>query len=166
MSGFEFTIDLQGFAEVEAALRAAPGIVHRELRRFVGEATSLLQREVMERTPTASGTLRASITSREQVLGDNVLGVVGTSLNYAVPVELGTRPHFPPVVAIEDWVRQKLDVPKKDVRSVALRIARKIAARGTEGAHMFEEAFKANREQVLRMWRETVLRIRAGLGGE
>jgi hypothetical protein len=33
-----------------------------------------------------------------------VIGVVGSPLAYALPVEIGTRPHFPPVAAILDWV--------------------------------------------------------------
>ena len=67
---------------------------------------------------------------------------------YAVPVELGTGPHMPPIRPLADWAEHKLGVAPEKARSVGYRIARKIAAKGTDGAHMFERAFTSNEAQV------------------
>jgi hypothetical protein len=80
-------------------------------------ATMYLEGEVKERTPAAHGTLKQSISSEVHELGDAVIGVVGSPLAYAVPVELGTRPHFPPVDAIEDWVNVKLGMAGPEARA-------------------------------------------------
>ncbi len=157
-------MDIQGVAELARLWEAAPDITREELSRTMTEAGLLLKREVKERTPVATGTLRKSITSRQRVLAGNVIGVVGSPLNYAVSVELGTRPHFPPVAPLKDWVKQKLDLPSKQAGAVAHAIVRTIGMRGTKGTHMFRDAFAANREQIARLFEAARTRIVARLG--
>jgi hypothetical protein len=146
-------IDMGGLQDLQSAWAVAPAIVREELEAAMIESDLLIEREVKERTPVGAsaggaGGLKGSIFSQESVGADNVIGVVGTALNYATPVELGTRPHFPPVDALIDWVMVKLQVTEQEARGVAFMIARKIAARGTEGAHMFEQGFAAVEQQV------------------
>lgn len=167
----ELSLDLSGFAGLEEALRRSPALVDRELRAAVEESLALLQREVVEATPTgAYGLLRRSIIVHEPLRqgSDAWLGVVdvadahgrfGSVLNYAVAVELGTRPHFPPVAPLIDWVRAKLGVDHNDAPGVALAVARKISHRGTDGAHMFSRTFRAQRAQVQRIFDRAVQRI-------
>lgn len=159
MGAFSVQIDIHGAAELSALWSRAPEIVREELLRTTTEADLLLERDVKERTPTSFGLLRASVFGEEQTLADSVIGVVGTAMAYAIPVELGTKPHFPPIEPLKDWVRQKLDVPPEQVDEVAFLIARKIAARGTAGAHMFGAAFEANRAQIERMYDDARRRI-------
>lgn len=162
-------VDLRGAVELSDMFRRAPDLCREELTRAMLEAELLLQREVKELTPVGvggAGGLRGSVTAlTPQVAGDSVLGVVGSPLNYAEPVEMGTRPHFPPVEPLEDWVRQKLDVTEDEVPGVALAIARKIAARGTPAVGMFHRAFAANRPQVAQMFEAARARIVHRLGG-
>jgi len=168
MPGIGITIDASEAAILARAWDAAPAIVETELRAAMTEATAYLQRETQERTPVAFGTLRASIAAREpQVLADQVLGVVGTPLAYAEAVELGTRPHFPPIQPLQDWVQAKLGIADEDEsRQVAFAVARKIARSGTKGAFMFTEAFKAGEPQVQRIFARCRERIVARLGWE
>ncbi|MFP3386732.1 hypothetical protein, partial [Tritonibacter sp. SIMBA_163] len=79
-----------------------------------------------------------------QRVDDGVIGIVGTAALHAVPVEMGSKPHFPPIQPLEDWAHHKLDLPAEEARGAAFAIARKIAAKGTEGAHMVERAKDAN----------------------
>lgn len=144
------SLDLQGWAELDTAFRRAPEIVREELLAAVTESDQLLEREVKDRMPTASGVSRASIFSREQVLGDGGIGVVGSAQPHIVYVELGTKPHFPPVAALEDWVRQKLAVPENRVHGVAYAIARKIARHGTKPVGMFGNTWAQQRDAVVR----------------
>lgn len=54
-------------------------------------------------------------------------------------VENGTQPHFPPVSAIEEWIRVKQLVPQAingrvpSTKGLAYMIARKISIEGTKG---------------------------------
>lgn len=166
----EIAIDLGGFAQFESLWRRAPELADRELHAAMEESLMLLQRETVEATPTgAYGLLRQSIIAREpQRLADGLIGVVdvddargrfGSVLNYAVAIELGTRPHFPPIEPLIDWVRAKLGVERDDAPGVAYRVARKIATSGTEGAHMFERTLQAQRTQVLRIFEAALRRL-------
>jgi hypothetical protein len=161
------TWELTGADELAAAWDKAPQIAREELTRFMEGATTHLEGEIKERTPGAHGTLKASFTGSVEQLSDGVLGVVGSPLNYAIPVELGTRPHFPPVDAIQDWVQVKLGITGPEARGVAFAIARKIAKRGTQGAFMVQNAFTASRAELDRQARLMLdaLRTRLSSGG-
>jgi hypothetical protein len=155
-----YEIDLGNLKDVQAALARAPQLVREELEAAVTEADLLLVREVQERMPTAHGTLRASVFNREEVSDTGVLGLVSTPLNYAVPVELGTKPHFPPVDALVDWVKVKLGVTsEKTARGVAFLIARKISLRGTAAQRPFGLAFQAEEAQVRAIFDRAAARI-------
>jgi hypothetical protein len=157
---------LKGADELAAAFAAAPELVRRRLNVYMNGATMYLQSEIQERTPTSGhGTLRGSFSSEVHELGDSVVGVVGTPLAYAIPVELGTRPHFPPVDAIEDWVNVKLGITGPEGKRVAYAIARKIAARGTKGAFMVQRGFDAARPELERQADLLLVAISGDLAG-
>lgn len=140
----------------------APDVAREEMLRTISEADDLLKREVTELTPVGvggGGGLKGSIFSSEQVLSDNVIGIVGTSQPYAVPVELGTKPHFPPVAPLIDWVQAKLGVSAEEAPGVAFLVARKISVHGTDGQFMFKKAFDANEAQIEAMFGDAVIRI-------
>lgn len=156
-------ISLAGGDELVAAWEAAPEIASAQLEVFMHAATQFLEGEVKERTPGAHGTLKQSVSSEVSNLSDAVIGVVGSPLSYALPVEIGTRPHFPPVAAIEDWVKVKLGLGGPEAHGVAFAIARKIAKQGTKGAFMFRNALEASRAELERQLQLTVEAIKAQL---
>jgi hypothetical protein len=127
--------DFRAATNLATAWQQAPQIVAEELTRAMWTAELLLLRGVQEATPVgATGLLRQSISAREpQRLGNQVIGEVGTSIAHAAPVEIGTRPHFPPIAPLQDWVERKLGVTDEH------------EARGTKGAAMFSTVF--TREQ-------------------
>lgn len=160
------SFELSGFEALDAAWRQAPEMVREELMRSMVEADELLEREVKDLMPTATGLSRASIFSREQALPDGALGVVGTAQPHVAYLELGTRPHFPPVAALEDWVRVKFGYIKDEqIHSAALAIARKIAARGTLGVGMFHRSFARLQPNLIRIFAGVQARIAARLAG-
>lgn len=140
----EIKVDLVRLAEIQSMLAQVPAVTERHTRIAITKGLMLLQREIAEATPTgANQLLRKSIIAQPvQVSESGLIGVVGTSLNYAVPVEIGTRPHFPPLAPLQDWVVAKLGIEKKRAKSVAFLIARKISKQGTKGAFMFRDTFK------------------------
>ena len=166
-------IDTSRLEALSRAYAQAPEMVIAEMASGVFEAGLYLQRETMERTPSgASGGagLRASwLASEPEILGDQVLGEMGSPLPYAQPVELGTRPHFPPVQPLEDWVRHSGKItlrPGQEPRDVAFAIARKIAAQGTQGHFMMTKALEAGQAQIERIFdgvgRRVVQRLAEG----
>ncbi|GAB4184224.1 MAG: hypothetical protein OHK0024_24380 [Thalassobaculales bacterium] len=142
---YSLDLDMDGLTR---ALDLAPAILAQELARWATEGTLFVQREIVERTPRGVGAgagLAGSIQAEPvQVLGDQVVGVVGTSLSYALPVELGSRPHFPPPQALETWVAEKFNLRgPEEIQATALAVARKIAHRGTPARHMFRDGLAA-----------------------
>lgn len=160
------SIVLPGWDSLDADLARAPKIVREELLRSMVEVDALLEREVKDATPTATGITRASIFSREEMLPDGVLGVISSSQPHVAYVELGTRPHFPPVEALQDWVRVKFAyTSEREIRSTAFLIARAIARDGTEGAHMFEDTFDRQRTRVVDIFAASRARVAQRLLG-
>jgi hypothetical protein len=131
----------------------APKIVLKELVPAMTEASALLEREAKERTPTSGmGTLRDSIGAIPVTIsGHRVSGGAETSLYYAIPVELGTKPHWAPLEPLVDWVERKLAKRGTEARSVARMIQLKIAKKGTKGAFMFRDASEAIKTQYFAM---------------
>jgi hypothetical protein len=169
VTGLRLDIDARAVVDLAAAWSAMPARTAQELAAAVWESALLLEREAKENTPVGAGGgggLKGSIAAREpRRLADTVLGEVGTPLAYALPVELGTRPHFPPVQPLADWAVAKLGVPRDEAQAVGFRIARKIAKRGTEGAFMFTRALAQTTPQIEAICGRALLRLRDALAG-
>lgn len=159
-------IDADSLGQYQKLWAQAPDVALQEMRRFIETWVAHLQGEVQQRTPTNQGTLRKSIIGNvREVRGFGIEGVVGTPLNYAVAVELGTKPHMPPVWPLVLWAQQKLGVRGADALSAAYAVARKIAREGTEGQFMFRDTFEANEAAIARGFTETVRRIALRIAG-
>ncbi len=145
----------------------APEIFRGELVPAVTEASLFAEREVKERTPTSgAGTLRDSIGALPVTIsGVSVAGGVGTSLSYAAPVELGSKPHWAPLAPLRDWVERKLGLSGDEAEGVARAIRFKIAKEGTEAHHMFRDGF-AHAEAFIRgLLAAAAARASARIGG-
>lgn len=149
---------MQGFAQ-------APEATRRELLGTMTQATLLVEREAKDRTPKVTGATAASIASDAFATPVGVIGTVGSSQPSLGFVELGTKPHMPPVDALVPWVRAVLGVDRKRERSVAFLVARKIARKGTEPKRPLEQAIAATDGQVLRMFEDAAGRVAAQLAG-
>jgi len=165
----DIRIDVKPIAAAVEGLEGARAIVEEELTAAAWKSELLLEREAKELAPVGiggGGGFKGSISAREpQVMAAAVLGVVGSPLSYAVPLELGTKPHMPPIEPLADWAQMKLGIPPDQARGVGFAIARKIARKGTEGAHAFERAFEASEPQVQRFFGQAGERIAERLGG-
>ena len=163
LSRIEF--DTSQALRVAEAFKQAPELSTREFSTAVTEAVLLLEREVKDKTETgATGLLGRSITHQVRGSSEGVYGKVVSPLQYAIPVELGTKPHFPPLDALEDWVHFKFDLPRAEARGVAYIIARKIAAKGTEGRFMFTDTMSERGGDVLRLLSDALDRVFAQMG--
>lgn len=177
-------LELKGLDRINEALLQAPAMVREETGRFFAWALPHLTAEVQDRTPTGEGHLRRSIIGQTEVSAAGMLGVVGTPLDYAAPVELGSKPHpvsDAGIMAIAAWVMHKIPLgqsvslktgrPLKNrgaeeaALGIAHAIAWKIRRFGSEGHFMFAKALEANESALMRRWEETVERIASRLGG-
>lgn len=181
-----FALDADALITISDAFLLAPTIVRAELRGFLTRVVAHLQAEVVERTPKAHGHLQRSIIGDVVDLpGLAIEGVVGTSLAYALPVEIGTGPHWAPIEPLRDWVKAKANLegtyfdgvtgkrPRneagrnardKAVERIARRVQIAIARRGTLAVGMFHGAEAANASLIQSQFIETAQRIADRLG--
>lgn len=123
------------------------------LEEYAQAVRNLYQDNLIRSDRIASGDLLNSVEYR--VIQDGTEYEVQLSLaEYWKYVEYDTKPHWPPVSAIREWIRVKPVLPRPDAngriptpQSLAFLIGRKISREGTEGSHDLERAIDAvNRE--------------------
>lgn len=166
----EYVIDYAELKSLQTMYERAPRIVTEELEAAVTEADLLVYRELSETVPVGAGGaagLKGSLFHEERVSGAQALGIVASPLPHAVAVELGTKPHFPPVEALVDWVKAKFAMSSDQAaRGVAFAIARKIAVRGTQAQRPFGRTFQAVESQVHDIFNRMTGRIARRLAGD
>ncbi len=119
---------------------SAPGVVHEEMLRAAEVSVALLQGSIVPRVPVDRGFARQGVQASVTGEGVDVTGRVFDPVAYAVPLEAGSQPHFPPTDAIAGWVRRKgIASDEREVRSVAFLIARAISRRGTRARNFFRD---------------------------
>lgn len=136
-------IDASGLAMLQRGLARAPEFTRERLLSAMTEATLYLEREVKDAYPAVSGLTRASITADAFSTPAGVLGVVGSASPAVAAVELGTKPHMPPVAAILLWVQDKFGLSGEEAESMAWGVARKIKAKGTKAQGHFAKTLAA-----------------------
>ncbi len=118
-----------------------------ELEIAAIEGMLLLQGELMQALPKGAGGvgggsgLAASVSYGVERTASGAVGEIGSPLEYAEHVEFGTRPHFPPIQPLQDWVEVKLGLRGAEARSVAHAIAVTIGRRGTAAQPVWEPTF-------------------------
>ncbi len=161
------TISISGLDVIARGMRTAPEFTRQVLTATMTEATLLAQREWQENMPRgASGITAQSITSDVASTPAGVLGIVGSSQASALFVELGTRPHMPPVAAMVPWVKAVLGIADpKEIKRVAFLVARKIARRGTPAQRPMGRAVETTQGQIVAMFEAAAARIANHLAG-
>lgn len=161
----EIRIDVANAAQISAAFGRAPAMVLDELETTMGNITAYLARESMENTPTAAGTLRSAWITRVDVIAqlDAVYGRVTNPLPHALPVELGTKPHFPPLAPLINWAEQKLHLYGEEAEAAARGIQRKIGRYGSPGMGMAHYALADGRSTIAAEFQECAQRIKVRL---
>ena len=98
------------------------------------------------------------------VMGDRAFEITMTLNDYWKYVEDDTKPHFPPVSKILEWVQIKPIIPRPDAngkipspKSLAFLIGRAISEHGTKGSHDLEKT----KDGVITWYKQ---RIAAALG--
>ena len=128
--------------------------VYEVLERYAKEFIEQYRLNLVESGRPASGRLADSLSYKVD-MGANVYAVDISLLDYWKYIESGTRPHWPPVSAIREWIKVKPVIPRPMANGklptesqLAFLIGRKISRVGTEGINDFE---RANQEIFSRM---------------
>jgi len=150
--------------------------VEAELERFLTKVLLKIQadsvRIIDENNANAWGEMRRNVTYEVYRETAKIVGAVGVRANvpYAIFRHEGTRPHFPPQLAIQQWVIRKgifkinnkpftpgklrrikksqSDPFLKEISKIAFLIARKISKEGTKGLPFLRMALNQNRSWI------------------
>lgn len=170
MSSLTFKADMKAARNLAALFDQAPEIWLDEVGVATLESQLLAEREIKEGTPVGVGGgagLKGSIGSLDiERSAAGVSGAVATSALHAIPVEIGTRPHFPPLAPLKHWAKVKLGLSDDEAGAAAIGIQRKIGREGTEGAHMFEEGLETVTPQAVNAYQRAGERITRRLATE
>jgi hypothetical protein len=123
------------------------------LERYGQRLTDLYRANMRESGRPASGALADSLRT-EVVVGERAIAVDLSLLDYWKYIEHGTRPHWPPVDAIREWIRVKPVLPRPDAKGklptpnqLAYLIGRKISLEGTQGKDDLSRALQQTWEE-------------------
>jgi hypothetical protein len=132
---------IEGHREVMEAFRRADRAVQGETKRFFRDWSMYGIREVQRRILNAG-----AVDTNELIQGINykiketkrtVTSTIKPSTKadkYALYVEEGTKPHFPPIKKLQGWA-DRHGIP-------AYVVALKIAREGTDGHYMWQETYE------------------------
>ncbi len=114
-----------------------------------------------------TGILRRSISTRLIKTGNKSIVEIGTNLEYAIMVEFGSSPHFPPIDALEPWVKRVLlngvEAYEGEAKDVAFAVAKSISKWGTQARPFLQPAFEMNIKQIKVSVRQAIMESKSEL---
>lgn len=118
------------------------------IEKVANDFVATYRQQVIDSGHFASGRLNDSLSAQVWLHDDSVTVTIDGEA-YAKYLNNGTRPHFPPVDKILEWVRIKPVLPRPmsngklpTERQLAFLIARKISREGTPATHILEDTLK------------------------
>ena len=142
-------IEIKGLDKLKEKMKSLSDFpVRQQMERTMYRATEMVKNRARELVPVDTGSLRRSIRDIVQVGTREVVGRVGPTEPYGAPVEFGTRPHFPPVQALERWAN------KRGINPWALAIA--ISRRGTRPQPFLIPAFEQLKNRILEEFKKAI----------
>lgn len=137
----EINVEIEGLIEVQRKMEQMVAELHgAPMLNAMRDATLLVQRDARKLCPVDTGRLRSSIVPEVRQQTGVVIGVVGSNVTYAAAMEFGTRPHWPPLDALEPWARRH--------GMSAFLVARAIARRGIKGRRYLRGALEQNAKRI------------------
>lgn len=147
----------------------APQLVISELSQTLAGASAMLENKIVSQLPRGATSHLAQSVSTIGPITTHATAetMTGSSLIYAAPVELGTKPHFPPIAPLEDWVQAVLGIEDEmEINKVATLIAIKISKKGTKGNFAYRDAFVQSESALNVQFKALLLTIKNKLLGK
>lgn len=152
----DITVDLTEWDRFATLLdRDSVRLLDKHMHNAMDGSLNWLLENITAETPVNFGLLRASFGTEVHGTPFDMTGIVGTSLIYGLPVEMGRKPgRMPPVAPIKLWVTRKLGIKGKAADQAAYAIAWSIGKKGTKGAFMVEQAYDkaVSGPEIERIW--------------
>lgn len=143
-------IEIHGLNETITKLaQTEQGLV--DVSEPMRQATLIVAGAAKRDAPVDRGVTRASITPDVESRGNETVGVVGSNLVSALMMERGTRPHWPPLAALETWAQRH--------GTTAYLVARAIARRGLKARRFLQRALEDNQARIIRLFNDYVKRV-------
>ena len=103
----KFKIELMGGKEISDLLKRVPKEKEAEVRAEIGDMALRIQKraKMYLRTHEAMDTGNLSNTVLAELSPTKIEAEIGPTAKYGPYVEFGTKPHFPPMEALEAWAR-------------------------------------------------------------
>lgn len=146
--GFGLEMSARGMTEITTYLER----VDKELdtgtiiREEFEVGSRWLLADARELAPVDKGELRDSLRARVEGRGVETLATVFSPLRRAVFSEKGTRPHWPPIAALQGWAVRH-GFPAK---GGAFLVARSIARKGTPAFEFMKGSIEKNQRKIVR----------------
>lgn len=138
------SITVSGVAGVKSTLSTVgAGLTGHPMKRVMDEIVAIVTRDARLGAPVDTGMLKNSITGYSEAYGTgdkHIQGVVGSNLSYAPYMELGAKPHWPPLSALQVWARRH-GIP-------AYVVAKKIAMKGIKPRYYLKKAHDKNESYI------------------
>lgn len=144
------TVELHGLNEAISSLNWTDEQL-RHADEPMRQATSIVSGAARQNAPVDTGVLKASIMPEVISRDKMTTGVVGSNIVYAPFMELGTRPHWPPLAALEGWARRH--------GTTAYVVARAIARRGLKPRRYLRRALESNQGKIIQIFNSFVKRV-------
>ncbi len=138
------TLRVEGADRVAGALQRSPQVVATEQVRAMTRSLLLVEGDARRNVRQDTRQLMNSITHRQRMSSQTLVGEVGPSVRYGAYVERGSRPHWPPRAPLEGWARRH-GVP-------VYAVQRAIARRGTRARPFLVPAFTKNAATIVRLF--------------
>lgn len=118
------------------------------------KAGQMMASEVRAKTPVGvTGMARNSIHLSPTSLSDYYI-IASEGVKYYPVIELGSRPHFPPVEALYGWVSKVLGLAGKQIVRGAWAVAVAISQRGTKARYVFKGVYDRYKNKVPQIVKE------------
>ena len=112
-------VRISGVKETIAKMDAYGNRKEQAIKNIVKESALNIEATAKKRAPVDTGRLRSSINSN--FTNDGYTAEVIAATFYAIYVEYGTSPHFPPVAALRGWAKRHGANPWAVARGIARR---------------------------------------------
>lgn len=145
----KLTVEVMGTEVVAERMRKAGPEAQKLISKAIHKYALEIANEAKRRVPTDTGRLKSAIRAEFPKDLEAKIGPTGADVHYGPYVEFGTRPHFPPVSALESWARRH-KIPS------AFLVARAIGMRGTKPKPFLFPAWESVRPEFKRAIGEIV----------
>jgi len=129
-------VKIEGLDKLQAAFKKSPSIAKEEINKAIKKSLLLIQAKATPFIPVDTGELR----NKWLTTFGTLKGTLENTAKHAVFVHEGTKPHFPPISAIERWANRH-NIPP-------FLVAKSISKKGTKAIPFLDDGINKAMNQI------------------